>query len=251
MSNPLATKLGCFCDLSADDSAALKRLSIRTRQAHAGTDLIQQGDRPDNVFLLIEGWACRYKVLPDGKRHIMAYLIPGDLCDINIFILKEMDHNIGLLSDSVVATIAKREMLELIGEHPRVAQALLWATLVDEAVLREWLVNIGQRDAYSRVAHLFCEMWLRMFQVGLANEGEIHLPLTQEQIGDTMGLTKVHVNRVIQRMRSEGLISISGKILTIHDMRELKKIAGFDPNYLHLDRRVQAGAQNEFLRRSQ
>ncbi len=237
MTNPLVRKLGSFTMLSDDDKARLNGLSRSTQRHKAGTDLIAQGDRPREVFLLIEGWACRYKVLPDGNRQIMAYLIPGDLCDIHVFILKAMDHAIGLLSDARVAAIPKRVMLDTLREHPGIAQALFWATLVDEAVLREWLVNIGQRDAYRRTAHLFCEMRLRMRQVGLTHDGAFSLPLTQEQLGDTMGLTSVHVNRTLQKMRAEGLISLQGGVLTIHDPDRMAAIAGFDPNYLHLDRR--------------
>lgn len=234
MTNPLVRKLASFRQLHDGDVDLLNRICAQTRSYKAGTDLIREGERPNDVFLLVEGWAHRYKILPDGSRQIIAYLIPGDLCDIHIFILKEMDHAIGLLSDARVATISKAEMQRMLDDHPAIAQALFWATLVDEAVLREWLVNMGQRDAYARIAHLFCEMWLRMEQVGLVTGQEIFLPLTQEQLGDTIGLTKVHVNRVIQRMRSEGLISLTDKTLTIHDAGRLREIAGFDPNYLHI-----------------
>jgi CRP-like cAMP-binding protein len=237
MDNPLARKLSSFIDLAPEDVARLDALSRSVRRYGAGKNLIKEGDRPEVVFLLVDGWAFRYKVLPDGSRQILAYLIPGDLCDIHIFILKEMDHSIGLLSNAQVAAIPKQAMLDLIHEHPRIGEALFWSTLVDEGVLREWLVNLGQRDAFQRIAHLFCEMWLRMCQVELTEGGEFSLPLTQEQLGDTMGLTSVHVNRVLQRMRAEGLISLSSKNLVIHDIDRLKQIAQFDPNYLHLERR--------------
>jgi CRP-like cAMP-binding protein len=237
MDSPLARKLSSFIDLAPEEVARLDALSRSVRRYGAGKNLIKEGDRPEFVFLLVDGWAYRYKVLPDGRRQILAYLIPGDLCDIHIFILKEMDHSIGLLSNAQVAAIPKQAMLDLIHEHPRIGEALFWSTLVDEGVLREWLVNLGQRDAFQRIAHLFCEMWLRMCQVGLTEGGEFSLPLTQEQLGDTMGLTSVHVNRVLQRMRAEGLISLSSKNLVIHDIDRLKQIAQFDPNYLHLERR--------------
>jgi CRP-like cAMP-binding protein len=237
MTSKLTTKLSCFVDLDEADRQRLDSLATGASPVAAGQDLIRAGDRPEDVFLLVEGWACRYKLLPDGKRQIMAYLIPGDLCDIHIFILKQMDHAIGLLSDARVARVPKQDMLALIRERPVIGQALLWSTLVDEATLREWLVNIGQRDAYQRIAHLFCEMWQRMRQVNLVADGEFALPLTQEQLGDTVGLTAVHVNRTLQRMRTEGLISLSSKQLTIHDIERLKIVAGFDPNYLHLERR--------------
>lgn len=203
----------------------------------AGTVIIEEGDRPDDVLLLISGWAYRYKILPDGSRPIMAYLVPGDLCDIHIFILETMDHGIALLSDAEIVSIPKERMLETMRARPRVAEALWWATLVDEAVLREWLVNMGHRSAYERIAHLFCELWLRLSEVGEVMDHSFHAPLTQEQLGDTMGLTPVHVNRTLQRMRADGLITFEGKYLTIRDIDTLRDIAAFEPNYLHLKRR--------------
>jgi len=237
VTNPLARKLSSFVDLSPDDCRHLDDLCTDTRTWGAGGTLIREGERPEVVFLLLDGWACRYKLLPDGSRQIMAYLIPGDLCDIHIFILKAMDHSIGLLSEANVAAISKAAMQRTLEERPAIARALFWSTLVDEATLREWLVNMGQRDAYARLAHLFCEMWLRMKQIGLTHGNSFTLPLTQEELGDTMGLTSVHVNRVLQRLRAEGLLSLARGQMTLHDIDRLREIAGFDPNYLHLDRR--------------
>ena len=237
MINPLARKLSSFVDLSPDDCRHLDDLCTDTRTWGAGGTLIREGERPEVVFLLLDGWACRYKLLPDGSRQIMAYLIPGDLCDIHIFILKAMDHSIGLLSEANVAAISKAAMQRTLEERPAIARALFWSTLVDEATLREWLVNMGQRDAYARLAHLFCEMWLRMKQIGLTHGNSFTLPVTQEELGDTMGLTSVHVNRVLQRLRAEGLLSLARGQMTLHDIDRLREIAGFDPNYLHLDRR--------------
>jgi CRP-like cAMP-binding protein len=236
-SNPLARKLSAFADLSTLDTAYLDCIVSDVRLHKAGHTLIGQGDRPEMVFLLVEGWACRYKDLRDGSRQIMAFLIPGDLCDINIFILNQMDHGIALLSDARVAAISKGEMEALLKERHDLARALFWATLVDEAVLREWLANIGQRDAFERVAHLFCELWVRLNQVGLVTADRFSLPLTQEQLGQTMGLTPVHVNRVLQRMRAENLITLEAKHLTILNCERMKRVAGFSPNYLHLVRR--------------
>lgn len=237
MDNPLTRKLGTFIDLTEADRHRLDELCAHPRDVVAGRDLIKEGDRPEDVFLIVQGWACRYKVLPSGNRQILSYSIPGDLCDVHAFILRRMDHSIGLLSDARVVAIPQVTMTTIIRESPAIAQGLLWATLVDEAVAREWLVNIGQRDAYERLAHLFCELWLRMHQVGLTQGGAFAFPLTQEQLGDTEGLTSVHVNRTLQRMRSEGLISLEGKRLTIHDLEGLKRLSGFNPNYLHLERR--------------
>ena len=237
MADALLRKLQTFAELKPDDLEAVRRLSTEMHDLQAGHDLIVEGERPARVHLLLDGWACRYKMLPDGGRQIMAYLIPGDFCDIHIFVLRVMDHAIGLLSPARVAFIAPDAMLEVMDRHPRVARALWWATLVDEAVLREWLVNMGQREAYERIAHLLSEMWLRMRAVGLADGDAFSLPLTQRELGDTVGLTPVSVNRALQRLRAEGLISLEQKRLTIHDTRALMQVSQFEPNYLHLDQR--------------
>ena len=202
----------------------------------AGEELIRDGDRPKNVHLLISGWAYRYKLLPDGGRQIMAYLIPGDLCDIHIFILKRMDHSIGLLSDAEVALIPEQTIVDLMDTYPRIARALFWATLVDEATLREWLVNTLRREPFERIAHLFCELWLRMKAVGLVHGDSFDLPITQAELGDTIGLNAVTVNRVLQRLRREELITLRNERLAILNADRLQAISGFDPNYLHLPR---------------
>lgn len=238
MSNPLTAKLASFADFSPEDAKALDLLCRETQTVRSGRDLIRVGDRPEQGFLLVDGWACRYKDLPDGKRQILAYLIPGDLCDPHIFIFEEMDHSIRALGDARVAAIPKQVILDLTERYPALARGFWWSALVDEAISREWLVNVAQRDSYTRMAHLFCEMWMRMSQVGLAHDGTFALPLTQEQLADTLGITPIHVNRVLQRMRAEGLISVARRRLTIHDVDALQKAAAFDPRYLHLDKRA-------------
>lgn len=238
MSNILFRKLSAFIDLDDRDRAAIESLCTHEISLEARRTLIREGERPNDVYLLLEGWACRYKLTPDGSRQILAYLIPGDLCDIHIFILKTMDHTLVTMNPARVAVIPRETILEVMANHPRIERALWWATLVDEAVLREWLVNLGQHDAYKRVAHLFCELWMRMRAVGLVEEGQFSLPLTQEELADTVGLTSVHVNRTLQRMRAEGLISLEHRQLTIPDPRELIRAAEFQANYLHLDRRA-------------
>lgn len=235
MNNPLTVKLRNFAPLSDDDAAELDRMCADRRTYRAREDLIKEGDRPEVVYLLIEGWACRYKILADGKRQIMAYLVPGDLCDVHIFILKEMDHSMGLLSDATVAAIPRRKIIQVFEERPNLARALWWSTLTDEAVLREWLVNMGQRDAYERIAHLLAELWLRMRAVGLTTGGAFELPVTQADLGDTLGLTSVHVNRMLQRLRADGLIDLSRGSLYIPDVPRLMALSNFEPNYLHLE----------------
>ena len=238
LSHILARKLEGFATLDDHDRRAIEHLCGEYRTVEAGVDLIRQGERPDKVFLLLDGWAFRHKLLPNGSRQILAYLIPGDLCDIHIFVLKTMDHGISLLNQGIVAAIDPARMIEIMDEHPRIERALWWATLVDEAILREWLVNVGQRDAYERISHLLYEMWLRVRAVSLTDAGDaFSLPLTQTQLADTVGLTPVAVNRALQRLRTDGLITLDHKRLTVHEPERLAAISGFEPNYLHLDQR--------------
>lgn len=182
--------------------------------------------------LILEGFACRYKMLPDGTRQIVAYLVLGDFCDLHVFILKVMDHTIATLSRCTVVKISRAPILELM-ERPAIARAFWWPALVDEATLREWLVNVGARTAEQRIAHLRCELLL-LQTVGLTNGDTYELPITQAELADTVGLTSVHVNRVLQRLRRDGLITLKGKNLVIPDLERLKAFSGFNPNYLHL-----------------
>ena len=235
MPNAVVRKLSQFAPLGDEETSALVRLCEPAQLRKAGDDLVREGEQPQHVFLLLEGWAYRYKFGRDGSRQIVAFLIPGDLCDIKVFLLDRMDHNIGLLSDARVRAIPAIELLELMDRFPRIERALWWASLVDEATLREWLLNIGQRDAFERIAHLFCELWVRLQVVGLVDaDDSFELPLTQEGLGDTTGLTSVHVNRTLQKLRKEKLIDLKRGHIEICDPRRLAEASGFRRNYLHL-----------------
>ena len=236
MLNLLTRKLEAFGPLPDADRLLLDAVIDEARTVEARTDLIREGDAPSYVNLILEGFACRYKTVPDGSRQIMAYLVPGDFCDLHVFILKAMDHTIATLSPCKVVKIPRDRILELL-ERPAIARAFWWAALVDEATLREWLVNIGVRSAEQRVAHLLCELLLRLETVGLTNGDTYELPITQAELADTVSLTNVHVNRVLQRLRRDSLITLKGKHLVILDVARLKALSGFNPNYLHLSDR--------------
>ncbi len=239
--NPLVAKLRTVGDLPADDIAALDGICDDAREIGARRNIIREGDRPDHVHLVVEGWAARYKLLPDGGRQITAFLIPGDFCDLHVTILDEMDHSISTLTRARVAFIPRGRMDELT-DRPALARAFWWATLVDEAVLRAWIVNVGRRDAFGAVSHLMCELYVGMEHVGLAEDNIFELPLTQEEIADALGLTPVHVNRVLQRLRADGLIRLKRGSLEILDHARLQKASGFNPNYLHAGARTGADA---------
>jgi CRP-like cAMP-binding protein len=235
--NPLVRKLRAFARLSDDDLRILDEVALHGREVGARIDLIREGDKPSDVLLVMEGFACRYKVSPEGKRHIMAYLVPGDFCDLHVFILNEMDHNIGTLSSCRVVDIPRHRVLELV-DRPAIARAFWVAAMVDEATLREWLVNIGSRPAEERIGHLLCELLLRLRAVGLANSDHYELPLTQNDLAETMGLSAVHMNRVLQDLRRQGLIELKHKQLVILDFERLKEFSSFNANYLHLTQRA-------------
>ena len=237
MNNLLTRKLERFAPLSVDERHLLDDVVKPTRIVAAHTDIIREGHASQEVRLVLEGFACRYKLLKNGKRQIVAYLIPGDLCDMNVFILKAMDHSIGTLSSCRVVDISRHRILELM-ERPGIARAIWYATLVDEATLREWLLNVGQRDAVPRIGHLFCELLMRLQVVGLVTNNSYKLPLTQTEIGDTTGLSFVHVNRCMQTLRSLNLISFKGKLIVVEDIERLISFTGFNSNYLHLKNNV-------------
>ncbi|MCJ2102857.1 MULTISPECIES: Crp/Fnr family transcriptional regulator [Methylobacterium] len=232
--NPLILKLESLAPLSADDRAVLERISAKPHLVPAGTDLIGEGDKPDGVYLVLDGIACRYKLRASGARQIMAYLVPGDYCDLDVAMLKAMDHSIGTLSACHVVRISLDVIQALLRDHPGITHALRLATLVDEATLREWLVNVGRRSAEERIAHLMCELLLRLRAVGRTAGDGYALPITQEDLADTTGLTSVHVNRTLGSLKQRGLIALSGRQLRILDLAGLETLAEFKPNYLHL-----------------
>lgn len=235
MTNPLLRKLANFTQLSAEESNAVDECCNDVREVGAREDIISQGDRTGGVKLLLEGFACRYKVLEDGRRQIVSYFVPGDLCDLRVFILKRMDHSIGAIVASRVATISPENVLKLTSTYPTLTRALWWSTLVEEAILREWIVNVGQRNALERMAHLFCELLYRFRAVDL-NEGlSCTLPLTQVELAETLGLSSVHVNRTLQELRRQKLITLEGGTLTIQDLPALKEVSFFNADYLHLE----------------
>jgi CRP-like cAMP-binding protein len=231
--NRLARKLECFQPLSQADRDFLDGLITNVREVPARTDIIGEGERPHDVHLIMDGFACRYKISAEGSRHIMAYLLPGDFCDLHVALLKEMDHSISSLSKCRVVEIPPNRIEDMLN-RPAIARALYWATLVDEGTLREWLVTLATRDAPESLAHLFCELLLRMRAVGLAQGDSFELPITQEELADTAGLSPVHVNRSLQALRAHGLLELKNKRLVILDHRRLVEYSGFNPNYLHL-----------------
>src|SRR3954464_15244705 len=231
----VASKLEAFTRLSSDDRSALGELSRNSRYSDARRDLVSEGDSPRFVHLVLDGWACRYKQLPDGKRQIVSLFVPGDFCDLNVYVLKYMDHSIGAITRLKVAMISPDDMGELTTERPRITQALWWHELVASAIQREWTLNIGQRSAYERLGHLLVELYIRLNTVGRARDGRCDFPLTQNDLADATGLTSVHVNRTLQELRRDGLLELERKQLQILDLQRMMDVSMFNANYLHLE----------------
>lgn len=243
MPTPFILKLQNGVDLSASDQDALLNAVTHRKSFEAHQDIVTEGTTPAGVSVVLEGFACRYKLLADGTRQIMAWLLPGDACDLNVFGLGALDHSIATLSGSTIAFIPNAALERLSAGSVAIMRALWWATLVDEGILREWLMAMGRRPADRRIAHLFCELAARLEAVGLAHDHTMELPITQAELADTVGLTSVHVNRIIQQLRDQGLIVWRGRVLTIARPAALKAFAEFDPTYLHLPARTAAAAR--------
>jgi CRP-like cAMP-binding protein len=230
-------KLGLFAILSQEEESALALLLSQTFALRAGQDLVHQDEHQPTLFFLLEGFACRHKQLPDGRRQILSFLLPGDGCDLGVTMLPRRDHTTTALSTCRFARTSDPALEHLAQQYPRIRAALQWATLTEEAIAREWVVNVGRRNALERTAHVFCEIYHRMAAIGLVNGTTCELPLTQTELGDTLGLSTVHVNRTLQELRSRQLIAFGDKRLTILDLPRLEGTALFDPSYLQLDAR--------------
>ena len=236
MDNPWTTKLSQVARLEPGDKALLDRLTARPPRVCAGRTLIRQGEPPDHVNVVMSGWIARYKILGGGQRQIMALLTPGDMCDMHVFLLKTMDHSLCAIGDAEVAMLSRHDVMAILHTRPVLTGALWWSSLQNEAILREWITSLGRRDAYARTAHLMYELHLRLSGAGVPNGAAgYEFPLTQTDLADALGMSVVHVNRVVQRLREDDLIVLKRGRLFIPDPDALAAAAEFDPSYLHLD----------------
>ena len=237
MGNPMIRRMEQYRPLAEEDRRLLEDLTGKRRRLYAAhEDIVREGEHSPDIHVVLSGLACRYKLLESGNRQIMAFLVPGDPCDAEIFILKEMDHSIAAVAPSLIASISGEIMKDLLLNRPGIALAFWWSTLQDEGILRERIIDEGRRDAYSRIAFLLYEILLRMRAVGVIEEEEFEFPITQADLADATGLTPVHVNRMLQRLRDEGLIAIRGRMWTVTDVAGLRAAARFESSYLHFDR---------------
>jgi len=229
----LLRRLSAWQALSAEEARAVEAAAGAVRLHRPHEDLVREGASASHIGLLLSGFAYAFRVLPDGRRQIVSYLIPGDLCDSRQLLLPAAAHTISTLTAANVVLFGRDALLELIGRYPRLGHALCWLALQEEIIAREWLVNVGQRTAIERLAHLLCEIFTRMQMVGLTDAGRCELPLTQVELADTLALSTVHVNRTLQELRRQGLVSLSSGLLEIHDFPGLQSVAMFTSDYLY------------------
>ena len=232
---PLVRKLSYRVNLSAADKAALLALphTIKTMQPHHY--VVREGDRATSSCLMLSGFSIRHKIVAGGFRQIVAIHMKGEMVDLQNSLLGHADHSVQMLTAGKVAMIPREEIVRIAFERPAIGQAMWLDTLVDASIFREWIANVGRRDARTRISHVLCEFALRLKIAGLGEQTDYELPMTQEQLGDTTGLTSVHVNRTLKSLEAEQLIQrLRPRSITIGDWKKLAHAGDFDSGYLHL-----------------
>lgn len=229
----LIRKIRTHHPLTVEDQKRILDLPFKVRTLEPQAYSIREGDRPERCDVLLSGFAFRHKLTGDGSRQIMAIHIPGEALDFQNLFLEESDHNVQMLTRAVVAQIPRDALEKLVLENPNVGRAVLVFTLVEASIFREWVLNIGRRDARSRIAHLLCEFAYRVNAQGLAPSGIYELPMTQEQLADATGLTPVHVNRVLQALQRDGLMERDRRIIRFVDWDAMREVGDFNARYLH------------------
>jgi CRP-like cAMP-binding protein len=230
---PALRKLEKRVEFSAEDRAEFQSLPFSVRDMNASTYIVRERDQIKNCCILLSGYAFRSKIVGNGGRQILSIHIPGDIVDIQHAMLGIADHNIQMLTNGEVALVSAAAVKEIAFKNPAIGQAMWLETLVDGSIFREWIANVGRRDARTRVSHLLCEFTVRLHTAGLTEGNRYELPMTQEQLGDATGLTAVHVNRTMQGLRSEGLISSDKRSITIENWKALTSVGDFNTAYLH------------------
>jgi len=230
---PMVRKFERRARLGEEDREALLALPHQVRQVRPGGHLIRDGDRPDHCCLVLSGFAYRHKITGEGARQVLSLHLPGDFVDLQNSLLDVSDHNVQMLTEGEVAFVPREAIRELALARPAIGVAMWVDTLVDSAIFREWVVNVGRRDARARICHILCEFSMRLEEAGLAENHRYELPMTQEQLADAVGLTSVHVNRVLRQLSEEGLIRRNKRAIVIEDWARMADVGDFNSRYLH------------------
>jgi CRP-like cAMP-binding protein len=227
------TRLFAAGFLSREEQYLLEGAALPAKAVEAATDLVPEGGGADCLFILVEGWACRYSTTREGGRQIAALLLPGDIGNLDSLMFDRLDCGVRTLTEATIVALPRDRASVLAEQHPGIARSLTWAALVEAAIASKWALSLGRKSAPERLAHLICELSVRL-DAEDGNSSRFPLPLTQEQIADALGLTAVHVNRTMQRLRAEGLIGTENRSMIILDLMRLQKFGGFDPRYLRI-----------------
>jgi CRP-like cAMP-binding protein len=230
--SPLSRKLTAFVALSDADLATLARFDRRRRVFEPGHEMIHEGQENSRAYVLADGWACSYKLLPDGGRQIVDFQIPGDFLGLRSILFRAADHSIEAVTRIEASEVLASDILDAFAKSPRLATAVLWAASRDEAMVVEHLVNLGRRSAEERMAHFLLELGARLKLVGVGDRTGFDCPVTQYHLADALGLSAVHVNRVLRQLREEGLVTFQKGRVAFDDFDRLKDRAGFDTAYL-------------------
>jgi CRP-like cAMP-binding protein len=223
--------------IDEEEEEVLRRSISEVRELPAGRLVVRAGIALSESTLLFDGFVDRYKEMADGQRQILEIHVPGDFLDLHGFLLKRLEHNVGAMTSVRVALVPHDALRRISEEHPHLTRILWFSTLLDAAIHREKILSVGRRSAVARIGHLLCELYVRLKLVGLAEEGRYRLPLKQADLADATGLTSVHVNRMLRRLRNEEILTFRGGDVAIHDWDRLQQLAEFNPAYLHLERR--------------
>jgi CRP-like cAMP-binding protein len=233
--SPMVAKLKLWLPLTLSDEQAILALPHAARSLRASEFIVREEDKPSHSCLLLSGYAIRHKVAGNGGRQIFSIHMKGDVVDLHNSILRRADHNVQALTAIKVAMIPAGAIRDIIAAYPKVGEAMWYDTLVDAAIFREWTLNVGRRDARARTAHLLCEFAVRLEVAGLSQNGHYELPMTQEQLADSLSLTSVHINRTLKNLSDEGYIKRTKRSVHILDFGHLARVGDFDRKYLHLD----------------
>lgn len=228
---PMLRKLATLVELSSADTDTILSLPYSVTDVRHHRDILAVGERPTFVYVVLSGWAARYSLRVDGSRRITGLMLPGDFCGIHAVTDAPMDHAIGAVTDCEVAKINKKAVEQAVQASPVLGKALWRAKLIDEAILRKWLLN--SQDASQAMSHLLCELFERARMAGLTEGNRFYVPLTQEGLGDLLGITSIHTNRVLRRLQEDELLDYAGKEYFIPDVAALRHACAFSPEYLH------------------
>lgn len=235
LSSPLASsRMGTSAFLSWPERQALQNALSPPFRVEANTDLVREGARADELFIILDGWACRYSTTDDGGRQLPAVLLPGDVGNLDSLMFDRLDYGVRTLSEATVAALPRDRALALAQQHPGIARTFTWLALIENTILTKWMQMLGRRSARAGLAHLLCELGARLGGPD-SGKGQFRCPMTQEQLADVLGLTSVHLNRVLQQLRADRLIATRCRMVIMPDVARLRRSCGFDPRYLHLD----------------